>query len=73
MIDVTTAVGALVEQGQLNISAKVMKWQLIGFWDPAPLRTKVLRVRYKFKGEEHFVEVKDSEPLSCPMRAHLVF
>ncbi|KAI5290501.1 hypothetical protein KEM54_001364 [Ascosphaera aggregata] len=71
-INVTVPVAALVDQGQLNISAKISKWRLIGFWDPAPLRPKTLRVRYKFQGQEHFVQVGDKESLNCPMRAHLV-
>ncbi|KAI5305229.1 hypothetical protein KEM56_004961 [Ascosphaera pollenicola] len=70
-IDVTIPVAALVDQGQLNISDKVVKWQLIGFWDPAPLRPKTLCVRYLFQGQEHVVQVGDNEPLSCPMRTHL--
>ncbi|PGH12416.1 hypothetical protein AJ80_06723 [Polytolypa hystricis UAMH7299] len=71
MIDVTIPMAALVDQGQLVISHKVIKSQILGFYDPAPLRPKVLRIRYLFSGQEHFVEVDDSEALMCPMKSHL--
>lgn len=84
-IDVTLPVAALVHNGQLVIVksidkvrssqfiselADVPKSQLIGFYDPAPLRPKVLRVRYRFAHREHFVEIRDDEDLACPQREH---
>ncbi|KAK2777785.1 hypothetical protein FQN52_000988 [Onygenales sp. PD_12] len=71
MIDVTVPVAALVDQGQLVISAQVIKSQIIGFYDPSPLRRKLLRVRYRFSGREHVVEAWDGEGITCPMRSHL--
>lgn len=44
---------------------------MLGCYDPAPLAAKVLRVRYLFANEEHFVEVKDDQDLVCPMKSHL--
>ncbi|KAL2363608.1 hypothetical protein RJZ56_003462 [Blastomyces dermatitidis] len=72
MIDVTIPVAALVDQGQLNISPRVIKSQILGFYDPFPLRPKLLRVRYRFSGREHLVEAWDSEGIICPMKSHLL-
>ncbi|PGH01122.1 hypothetical protein GX51_05438 [Blastomyces parvus] len=72
MIDVTIPVAALVDQGQLNISPRVIKSQILGFYDPFPLRPKLLRVRYRFAGTEHMAEAWDSEGLTCPMKSHLL-
>ena len=84
-VDVTLPVAALVHNGQLVIArstdkvrfaqstselADRSKSQLIGFYDLAPLRPKVLRVRYRFAHREHFVEVGDDEDLACPQREH---
>ena len=35
-----------------------------------PLKSKVLQVHYLFGGKEHFVEVRDGRPLSCPREFH---
>jgi DnaJ homolog subfamily C member 11 len=67
--DVTTAVGALVDDGQLYIPSNVNKSNILGFWDPAPHATKTLHVRYQFQGKEGTVEVIGQEPLSLPLRA----
>ncbi|EEH49639.2 uncharacterized protein PADG_05718 [Paracoccidioides brasiliensis Pb18] len=72
MIDVTIPVAALVDQGQLVISPRVIKSQIIGFYDPFPFRPKLLRVRYQFSGKEHMVEAWDSEGITCPMKSHLL-
>ncbi|KAJ5647210.1 hypothetical protein N7490_003582 [Penicillium lividum] len=72
LIDVTIPVAALVDEGQLNIPGKTVKFHLMGFYDPAPLLPKRLRVWYTFQGSDHFVDVGDKEAISCPMRAHLV-
>ncbi|PGG95122.1 hypothetical protein AJ79_10242 [Helicocarpus griseus UAMH5409] len=72
MIDVTIPVAALVDQGQLIISPRVIKSQILGFYDPFPLRPKLLRVRYRFSGREHMAEAWDSEGITCPMKSHLL-
>lgn len=67
--DVTTAVAALVDDGQLHIPSNVVKSNILGFWDPVPHATKTLHVRYMFQGKEGTVEVVGQEPLSLPLRA----
>ncbi|KAK3310455.1 uncharacterized protein B0T15DRAFT_518566 [Chaetomium strumarium] len=74
--DVTIAVAALVEyyddgtgkgkRGRLVIPAGLRKSRLLGFWDPAPGKTKVLRVRYSWEGKERDVEVRGGEELRLP-------
>jgi DnaJ homolog subfamily C member 11 len=44
----------------------------MGFYDPAPLKPKVLQVRYVFGDQMHFVEVRDDEALSCPRESHRI-
>jgi DnaJ family protein C protein 11 len=39
---------------------------LLGFWDPAPGREKVLRVVYLWEGKEAVAEVKGREELRLP-------
>ncbi|KFY84411.1 hypothetical protein V500_09328 [Pseudogymnoascus sp. VKM F-4518 (FW-2643)] len=70
MVDVTTALASLVDAEQLNIPRTVDKSKLTGFWDPAPLSSKVLVVKYMFGGKEHFVEVEGNQSLVIPRRAH---
>ncbi|KAJ9258022.1 hypothetical protein DTO207G8_1799 [Paecilomyces variotii] len=72
VIDVTIPVASLVDHGQLIIPREVIKFQMIGFYDPAPLRPKKLKVWYRFGGKEHIVEAGDSEGITCPMRSHLI-
>ena len=36
------------------------------------MKSKVLQVYYLFAGKDHFVEVRDDEPLSCPRESHIV-
>jgi DnaJ family protein C protein 11 len=64
--DVTIAVAALVDGGRLVIPAGLRKSRLLGFWDPAPMSTKVLRVRYLWQGRELAVEVSGREELRLP-------
>lgn len=71
--DVVVAVAALVQAGDdddspgsLLVPAGLRKSRLLGFWDPAPLRTKVLQVRYVYRGREGFVEVRGREELRLP-------
>ncbi|OBT74109.1 hypothetical protein VF21_07105 [Pseudogymnoascus sp. 05NY08] len=70
LVDVTTALASLVDSDQLNIPRSVDRNKLTGFWDPAPLSSKVLVVKYLFGGKEHFVEVGGSQSLIIPTRAH---
>jgi len=70
--DVTEALAALVDGGQLTLPRGLRKSQIIGFYDPAPLKKKCLVVQYLYDGREHSVEVFGNEALSIPMRAHEV-
>ncbi|KAJ5665199.1 uncharacterized protein N7477_007647 [Penicillium maclennaniae] len=71
VIDVTVPVAALVDRSQLVIPQNSIKFQIIGFHDPAPLLPKRLKIWYTFRGRNHYVEVGDKERVSCPMRSHL--
>lgn len=64
--DVTVAVAALVDNGRLHIPQGLRKSRLLGFWDPAPLESKVLSVRYLYRGKEYSVEVAGKEELRLP-------
>ncbi|KAK4454782.1 hypothetical protein QBC34DRAFT_289498 [Podospora aff. communis PSN243] len=64
--DVTIAVAALVDGGKLVIPAGTRKSRLLGFWDPGPMSTKVLRVRYAYQGSEKVVEVSGRAELKLP-------
>ena len=68
--DVTVALAALVDGGQLSLPKGLHKSQIIGFWDPAPLKKKHLTVDYLFGGKQHHVEVVGYGALSIPMRSH---
>jgi DnaJ family protein C protein 11 len=70
--DVTIPVAALVDHGQLVITKDTVKFQILGFYDPAPLLPKKLKIWYTYRGKEHFVEANDSEGIACPMRTHLL-
>jgi DnaJ homolog subfamily C member 11 len=65
--DVTIAVAALVEGGKLVIPRGVRKASILGFWDPAPTRKKVLHIRYLCNGKENTVEVFGKDELFLPM------
>ncbi|KAK4128132.1 hypothetical protein N657DRAFT_638540 [Parathielavia appendiculata] len=54
------------EGARLVIPKEVRKSRLLGFWDPAPGRTKVLRVRYLWRGREGEVEVCGRDELRLP-------
>ncbi|GKZ31305.1 DnaJ (Hsp40), sub C, member 11 [Aspergillus brasiliensis] len=45
---------------------------ILGFHDPAPLLPKTLKIWYNYHGQEHYVEAKEAEDISCPMRSHLL-
>ena len=66
--DVTVAVAALVDPAGrgLLIPAGLRKSRLLGFWDPAPLRTKTLLVRYLYRGREGVVEVRGRDEVRLP-------
>ncbi|KAI9171818.1 hypothetical protein HJFPF1_01309 [Paramyrothecium foliicola] len=65
--DVTVALAALVGcDGRLVIPRGVCKGHLLGFWDPAPDREKVLFVRYTWRGKEDVAEVQGEEQLCLP-------
>ncbi|KAL1879961.1 hypothetical protein VTK73DRAFT_6541 [Phialemonium thermophilum] len=64
--DVTVAVAALVDGGSLVIPAGLRKSHLLGFWDPAPGKTKVLSVRYMYQGAESAAEVAGGEEFRLP-------
>ena len=70
--DVTVALAALVDNGQLSLARGMDKSRLIGFYDPCPLERKVLEVAYEFGGKEHRVEVRGGQSLVLPKRAHEV-
>lgn len=70
MADVTVALAALVDGGQLSLPRGLNKSQVIGFWDPAPFRRKLLVVDYLFGGKKHHVESSSNDALSLPMRGH---
>jgi len=70
--DVTEALAALVDGSQLSLPRGVRISQIMGFYDPAPLKKKSLSVLYLFDGKQHYVEIRGGEALSIPMRAHEV-
>ena len=72
VVDVTIALAALVDDGQLSLARGVDKSRLIGFWDPSPLERKVLSVDYLFAGKQHHVEVSGGKGVVLPRREHEV-
>ncbi|KAF8662369.1 hypothetical protein AX16_001174 [Volvariella volvacea WC 439] len=72
LIDVTIPLQALVRNSQLQIPAHRPKAGLQGFFDPAPGAPKVLRIRYQFRGREHYAEIPDYMPVVLPLAEHLV-
>jgi DnaJ family protein C protein 11 len=64
--DVTVAVAALVDNGEVLIPKGLRKSHLLGFWDPAPLESKVLFVRYLYQGKEYSVEGVGEQELRLP-------
>ncbi|PYH45770.1 J domain-containing protein [Aspergillus saccharolyticus JOP 1030-1] len=70
--DVTIPVMALVDNGQLVISKDTAKFHILGFYDPAPLLPKTLKIWYTYHGKEHYVEATDKEGVACPMRSHML-
>ncbi|KAK3336385.1 hypothetical protein B0T19DRAFT_396142 [Cercophora scortea] len=64
--DVTIAVAACVDGGELLIPGGLRKSRLFGFWDPSPGSRKVLRVRFSYRGKEQTVEVSGRDELRLP-------
>jgi len=46
---------------------------LQGFSDPAPFASKVLRIRYLFRGRVHYAEIPDYLPIVLPLAGSLPF
>lgn len=66
--DVTLAVQALVQGGQMRISGGHSKASIIGFYDPCFGEAKRLRITYRFGGKLHEVEVDDRAAVAAPVR-----
>ena len=64
--DVTVALSALVRDGRVEIPAGLRTSHLPGFWDPAPGRKKVIRVRFRAGGREGIVEGTEGDGLRIP-------
>ncbi|KAK3301062.1 uncharacterized protein B0H64DRAFT_421927 [Chaetomium fimeti] len=54
------------DEDELVIPRGVRKGRLMGFWDPAPGKEKVLRVVYLWEGKEKVAEVSGREELRLP-------
>ncbi|TBU31392.1 DnaJ-domain-containing protein [Dichomitus squalens] len=72
-VDVTIPVRALVNSSQLYIPGKRSKAGIPGFYDPVAGVPKTLRVRYRFRGREHYAEIPDSMPVVLPLKGTLRF
>jgi len=70
--DVTIALAALAEGGQLVIPRGVDKSRIIGFYDPAPGAEKVLQVTYLWGGVTHRATVRGTRGFTAPSRLHVV-
>ncbi|KAJ5176871.1 uncharacterized protein N7482_002748 [Penicillium canariense] len=70
--DVFLPVANLVDRGQLVISKNTVKHQIIGFYDPAPLLKKRLKIWYRFQDRDHFVDIGDKEGVVLPQRTHML-
>ncbi|KAI9744484.1 MAG: hypothetical protein M1818_002013 [Claussenomyces sp. TS43310] len=68
--NVTVALAALVDSGQVSLPKGLHKSHLVGWWDPAPLKKKSLSIDYLFGGKQHHVEIQGNANLSIPMRDH---
>ena len=68
----TIPIQALVNQSQLHIIAGIPKSELVGFYDAAYKETKKLRIKYKFQGRLHQVEVGDEVAVDLPQLSHLL-
>eukprot|EP00439_Symbiodinium_sp_Y106_P054990 s4840_g7.t1 len=76
-IDVTPALQCLVEEHRIILHGGVTasKVDLPGVYNPLPLDSEAelsLYVQYQFQDATHEVTVGDRQPLSMPLRTHLV-
>ncbi|KAJ3213085.1 hypothetical protein HDU67_003401 [Dinochytrium kinnereticum] len=67
-IDVTIPIQNLVINSQLHISGGYSKSNLMGFYDPCLGESKSLRITYSFRGNLHFLEVRDTSAVAAPLR-----
>lgn len=65
VIDVTVALQYQVENSELHLF-ETTKANLPGFYDPALLEDKTIRIRYLYRDRLRDVEVDDDEPLLLP-------
>jgi DnaJ family protein C protein 11 len=71
VIDVVIALQHLVDDSKLVLHSGSKK-NLEGFYDCAVGEQKQLFIRYLFLDKLHQVTIDDDEPLSLPLRSHLV-
>ncbi|XP_006463984.1 hypothetical protein AGABI2DRAFT_209008 [Agaricus bisporus var. bisporus H97] len=72
-LDVTIPIQSLIRNSQLYIpSGEEAKLNIQGFFDPAPLVSKVLRIRYLFREQMHYAEIPDYQPTVLPLLEHRV-
>ncbi|CAL1708852.1 unnamed protein product [Somion occarium] len=71
-LNVTIPIQVLVRKSQLYIPGRRSKAGLQGFYDPVPGVPKSLRIRYTFRGREHYAETPDYLPVVLPLEEHLV-
>ncbi|KAJ8517794.1 hypothetical protein ONZ45_g5078 [Pleurotus djamor] len=71
-INVTVALQALVHHSQLYVPGNQTKLGIQGFSDPAPFTPKVVRIRYQFRGRNHYAEIPDAVPIVLPQADHAV-
>lgn len=66
IVDVTTAVQFLVDNGRLELNRGVTKAGLFGFCDPCPGVRKELRIVYEHGGKRFSVSAEDNEAVKLP-------
>ncbi|KAF8999100.1 hypothetical protein BDQ17DRAFT_1361324 [Cyathus striatus] len=69
-VDVTVPLQVLVRKSQLYISSGDTKGNIPGFFDPAPSLSKILCIRYIFRGQSHYAEIPDYIPVVLPLAEH---
>ncbi|KAG6812211.1 hypothetical protein H0H92_003947 [Tricholoma furcatifolium] len=71
-VDVTVPLQALVRKSQVFVPSDRSKSAIPGFGDPAPFARKVLRVRYLFRDQTHYAEIREDFSVVLPSAVHLV-
>lgn len=66
IVDVTTAIQFLVDNGRLELNRGVTKAGLFGFCDPCPGVRKELRIVYEHGGKRSSVSAEDNEAVKLP-------